>query len=215
MRRVWIILLLIAGFAAACALDMLAYNIVDSHIELRGRQHGQIIQGFEDFAQTVPPLAIIWAIWQMDKRRGRSIVIRMFLAFVMAGAVSGIGKLAVGRYRPEFFRGQTWRDTWIDFGFHYRDSKEQSFFSGHSGAAFTMAVGLSAYYPPLRPVAYTLATGCALSRVATENHWLSDVYLGSVTGIGLGWLFLPAYMRRGQRDKGLLQEKAPIGASSN
>lgn len=211
MRRVWIILILIAGGVAAAALDMPAYHFVDNHIEPQGRERGQIVQGLEDFSQTIPPLTIISVIWLLDRRHGREIVVRMFLAFVMAGAVSGIGKLAVGRYRPEYFEGQTWRETWIDIGFGHRRSREQSFFSGHSGAAFTMAVGLSAYYPPLRPVAYALATGCALSRVATENHWLSDVYVGSVAGIALGWLSLPAWARRGRREKDVLAEGLSSG----
>jgi membrane-associated phospholipid phosphatase len=216
MKPIWIIGIIIAGGLAACALDMSAYHFVDSHIEPHRYERTQIVQGFEDFAQTIPPLAIIAAIWLMDRRHGRQIVIRMFLAFVMVAPVTHIGKSLVGRYRPEYFQGQTWRDTWIDVGWHHRDNKHQSFFSGHSGAAFTIAVGLSAYYPPLRPLAYILATGCALSRVATENHWLSDVYLGSLSGMALGWLFLPGRLRRVRREKGLLQGKLtgqPVGVS--
>ncbi len=203
MRRYWIILFLVAGGVLACLLDMPAYHFVDKYVEGPRYDRSQLVQGLEDFAQTVPPLAICWVVWRMDRRHGREIVIRMFLAFVMAGAVTGVGKLAVGRYRPEYFKGQTWGQTWIDVGFGARKSREQSFFSGHSAAAFTIAVGLSAYYPPLRPVAYTLATGCALSRVATENHWLSDVYLGSLTGVMLGWLFLPAWAKRSRRERDL------------
>lgn len=217
MRRIWIVLIVIAGGVAACALDMPVYRFVDEHIEAHGYDRSQVVQGFEDFAQTIPPLAIIWAVWQLDRRHGRQVVIRMFLAFVMAGAVSGIGKLGVGRYRPEYFKGQTWRQTWIDVGFGHRETKERSFFSGHSGAAFTMATILSAYYPPLRPVVYTLAGGCAASRVATEHHWLSDVYIGSLAGIALGWAFLPAGLRPTRRNKGLLQGKLtgqPVGAAS-
>lgn len=205
---VWTVVLIIAGGVAAFALDMPAYHFIDSYCESRGFERSQVVQGFEDFAQTIPPLAIIAAIWRLDRRQGRQVVIRMILAFVMAGAVSGIGKLAVGRYRPEYFRGQTWQQTWIDVGFDSdRKSRQQSFFSGHSAAAFTMATIMSAYYPPLRPVVFTLATGCAASRVVTENHWLSDAYIGSLAGIALGWAFLPAGLRRTRRNKGLLQGK--------
>jgi undecaprenyl-diphosphatase len=208
MRSVWLIGILLAGAAGALALDMPAYHFVRGCIWSRGLETSQVVKGFEDFAQTIPPLAIVWAIWRLDRRQGRQVVLRMVLAFVMSGAVTGIGKLGVGRYRPGHFPGQTWSQTWIDAGFHSRKSREQSFFSGHSAAAFSMATIMSAYYPPLRPVVYTLAGGCALSRVATGNHWLSDVYIGSLAGVGLGWLFLPAGLRwKGRRRSGL-----PAGA---
>ncbi len=163
MKRVWLILIVVAGGVAACALDMPAYRFVDTYVERHDGKPmaNQIVDGFQDFAQTIPPLTTIAVIWLMDRRHGREIVIRMFLAFVLVAPVTHIGKSLVGRYRPEYFTGQAWRDTWIDVGWHHRENKETSFFSGHSGAAFTMAVGLSAYYPPLRPLVYALATGCA------------------------------------------------------
>ncbi len=203
MKPVWIILIVIAGGVAACALDMPAFHFVDDHIEAHIKEQilSQVIRGFQDFAQTIPPLAIAWAVWRLDRRQGRTVVLRMFLAFVAAGAVSGLGKLLVGRHRPEYFRGETWAQTWVDAGWADRDSKQESFFSGHSAAAFTMATILSAYYPPLRPVVYTLAGGCAASRIATEQHWTSDVYIGSVMGVALGWVFLPIPLRRTRRDR--------------
>jgi membrane-associated phospholipid phosphatase len=220
MRSIWILLIIVAGGVLAFALDIPAYHFVDNYLEPyeKAGWYTQIVFGFQDFAQTIPPLAIIAGIWCLDRRHGREMVIRMFLAFVMTGAASGIGKLTVGRYRPEHFKGQTWGQTWVDVGFDpHRPSKEQSFFSGHSAAAFSMATMMSACYPPLRPVVYVLATGCAASRVVTEHHWMSDVYIGSLSGIALGWLFLPARLRRGRRDKGLLQGKLSgqlAGASS-
>jgi len=204
---VWTILIVIAGAVAAFALDMPAYHFVKNHIAGKDWIPKQVIFGFQDFAQTIPPLAIACLVWRLDRRQGRSVVLRMLLAFVMAGAVTGMGKLAVGRHRPEYFKGETWRQTWIDAGLYHRDSKQSSFFSGHSAAAFTMATILSAYYPPVRPLVYTLATGCAASRIVTEQHWTSDVYIGSIAGIALGWAFLPAQLRRVRRDKGLLQGK--------
>jgi membrane-associated phospholipid phosphatase len=204
---VWTILILIAGTVAAFALDMPAYHFVKDCIIGKNWLPKQVVYGFQDFAQTIPPLAIAWLVWRLDPRQGRYVVLRMVLAFIMAGAVTGVGKLAVGRHRPEYFKGQTWQETWIDVGLSQRDSKQSSFFSGHSAAAFTMATILSAYYPPVRPVVYTLATGCAASRVVTEQHWTSDVYIGSLSGIALGWAFLPARLRRVRRDKGLLQGK--------
>jgi membrane-associated phospholipid phosphatase len=217
MRPLWTILIVIAGGAAACALDMPAFHFVDNHIEahIKEKIPSQVIWGFQDFAQTIPPLAIIWAVWRLDRRRGRAIVLRMFLAFVAAGAVSGMAKLLVGRHRPEYFRGETWAQTWIDAGWADRNSKQESFFSGHSAAAFTMATILSAYYAPLRPVVYALAAGCAASRIVTEQHWTSDVYIGSVTGLALGWLFLPVPLRRARRDRISASGEARLARASS
>jgi undecaprenyl-diphosphatase len=70
---------------------------------------------------------------------------------------------------------------------------DHSFPSGHTASSFAAATALAFYYPRAAPLAYTLATGVAMSRVHLGVHFPSDAAVGGVIGIGIGtfsaWLF--------------------------
>ncbi len=220
MRHIRTILIVLAGGALALALDMPMHRFVAAYVQphLKDSLVHQVIVGFQDFAQLVPIVMIAWAVLRLDRRQGRQVVVRMVVAAVLAGLLSSGAKAIVGRHRPEHFKGNAWSQSWVDFGWKDRSGKQESFFSGHSGAAFAIATVLGNFYPPLRPIVTTLAIGCAASRMATQQHWASDVYVGSGAGIVVGWLLLPAALRRGRRGKGLLQGRLPaqaVGTSSN
>lgn len=66
-----------------------------------------------------------------------------------------------------------------------------SFPSGHSSVVFAAATVLAFEYrdKPWVPVlSYTLASLSALSRVYDDEHWVSDVIIGSALGFGIGKL---------------------------
>jgi undecaprenyl-diphosphatase len=68
-----------------------------------------------------------------------------------------------------------------------------SFPSGHSASSFAAATALAFFYPKAASVAYTLATGVALSRVHLGVHFPSDTAVGGAFGVGIGtfvaWVF--------------------------
>jgi undecaprenyl-diphosphatase len=70
---------------------------------------------------------------------------------------------------------------------------DHSFPSGHSASSFAAATALAFFYPKAAPLAYTLASGVAVSRVHLGVHFPSDTAIGGVIGIGIGtfsaWLF--------------------------
>ena len=70
---------------------------------------------------------------------------------------------------------------------------DHSFPSGHSASSFAAATALAFFYPKAASVAYTLATGVALSRVHLGVHFPSDTAVGGAFGIGIGtfvaWVF--------------------------
>ena len=70
---------------------------------------------------------------------------------------------------------------------------DHSFPSGHSASSFAAATALAFFYPRAAPLAYTLATGVAVSRVHLGVHFPSDTAVGGAIGIGIGtfsaWLF--------------------------
>jgi hypothetical protein len=70
---------------------------------------------------------------------------------------------------------------------------DHSFPSGHTASSFAAATALAFFYPRAAPLAYTVATGVAASRVHLGVHFPSDAAVGGVIGIGIGtfsaWLF--------------------------
>jgi undecaprenyl-diphosphatase len=70
---------------------------------------------------------------------------------------------------------------------------DHSFPSGHTASSFAAATALAFFYPRAAPLAYTMATGVALSRVHLGVHFPSDAAVGGVIGVGIGtfgaWVF--------------------------
>ncbi len=63
--------------------------------------------------------------------------------------------------------------------------QRHSFPSGHAASAFAGAWLLSKYYPLWRPVFYLVALLVAFCRVYLGVHYVSDVVVGSFSGVGL------------------------------
>ena len=62
-----------------------------------------------------------------------------------------------------------------------------SFPSGHSMSAFAIAIPLCIFYPELQAPLLALSISIALSRIILGMHFVSDVVVGSLLGIGLGY----------------------------
>ncbi len=66
----------------------------------------------------------------------------------------------------------------------------KSFPSGHAASAWSVATVIASEYghdrPLVRVAAYGLATAVSMSRYTGQNHFLSDVLVGSAIGYGIG-----------------------------
>lgn len=102
----------------------------------------------------------------------------MLLAMLLSGAAVHIVKFATGRVRPkEMFSPET-----PLYGF-FPFSGEQSFPSGHAQAIWSAMVALSVLFPRHRWWFFGIALIVSLSRVATFQHFLADILVGSALGI--------------------------------
>src|SRR5204862_459002 len=65
---------------------------------------------------------------------------------------------------------------------------DQSFPSGHTTQAFTVASVISAHYdsPWIGAMAYTVASLVGYARHEHQAHWPSDIVAGAAIGIGVG-----------------------------
>lgn len=71
-------------------------------------------------------------------------------------------------------------------GFRFKD---HSFPSGHSTAAFSLAVPYSILFPPFAPALLAAAGLVALSRVVLGVHYPTDIAAGSLLGASAGIFF--------------------------
>jgi len=106
-------------------------------------------------------------------------------AFVVSAVAAGIVKQLTHRHRP-------YQDDIPDhanWDGPFSSIEYTSFPSGHATSAFSMATvyameyGSTIWVPVL---AYTLATGTAVSRLYDNDHWASDVVIGSALGFVTG-----------------------------
>jgi len=107
-------------------------------------------------------------------------------ALLSAMLASGMGillfqrlKRAIGRKRPCALEPHCWATLLPPDQF--------SFPSGHSITAFAFAISLSEFYPGLLAGLLFCALSVAVSRVLLGMHFLSDVIVGSLMGIALGY----------------------------
>lgn len=115
---------------------------------------------------------------------------------LVAYGLKELGKLCIHRFRPYLYF-----DSYPQHAVDDGDAAD-SFPSGHAtmafaGAAFASSV-YAAYYPdsswkvPVTVASYTLASVAAILRVASGNHFMTDVLagalIGTAVGIGIPWL---------------------------
>lgn len=62
-----------------------------------------------------------------------------------------------------------------------------SFPSGHAMSAFAIAVPLCIFYPQMQAALIALSLSIAVSRVILGMHFVSDVVVGSLLGVGVGY----------------------------
>jgi undecaprenyl-diphosphatase len=107
-----------------------------------------------------------------------SIVVRLeflFLAIALPGLFVTVVKGFIGRMRPSDlgpFMYSPW--SW--------QHKYASLPSGHSAAAFGLAVAVGALWPKLRVPVWTFAAVIGVSRVVIQAHFVSDVVTAAFVG---------------------------------
>jgi len=114
-----------------------------------------------------------------NNRRARETGILALEALIDTGIVTSITKVASQRPRP----------TIDDASGEFYD-KGSSFPSGHAASAWSLATVIANEYGRHRPwvqiAAYGGATAVSLARFTGQNHFLSDVLIGSAIGYGIG-----------------------------
>lgn len=103
-------------------------------------------------------------------------------SFAISGVIVTGLKLIAGRHRPLAGHGP------LDFHFFSTLNHEHSFPSGHSTSAFAVAAVIAGESDSflVGAFSYALASAVAISRVENEEHWFSDIIVGSALGYFIG-----------------------------
>lgn len=103
----------------------------------------------------------------------------LFGSAAIGGAVAEVLKLTFRRERPGLTDGVHVFRSWSDHPF---STAELGLPSSEAAVAFAAAAALARLFPESWLLWYMLAGGCALTRVASGAHFVSDVVLAALVG---------------------------------
>jgi len=159
---------LLIGSAATGGVAFLDDEI---HGHFENRNHSTAFANIGDFmgrAYVLTPAVggLLVAGQYSQPGRFRSFSYELTHGYVLTNALTGALKVAVGRERPDA-------------------ENNRSFPSGHASNYFMIATVVERHYGVKAGIAgYVVAAGVAISRVAKDEHWASDVAAGAT----LGWI---------------------------
>jgi len=144
----------------------------------------------------LPAMGILYGVGAITKNdKARYTALKGVEAFVLANVFSTLFKQLTQRHRP-------YNDTppnpniW-EGPFHL--TINSSFPSGHSTNVFAVATVLATAYSEtiwVPVVCYTLAGLTAASRVYQNDHWFSDVFVGSALGFAIGKTIMNNHIKK-------------------
>jgi membrane-associated phospholipid phosphatase len=109
----------------------------------------------------------------------------LFSSAALGGIVAELLKIALRRERPGLTDGAHAFRPWSDQPW---STAQLGLPSSEAAVAFAAAASLSRLFPEGRLLWYMLAVGCALTRVASGAHFMSDVVLAALVGYLVGWV---------------------------
>ncbi len=117
----------------------------------------------------------VWGTLRRASQRGQ----RLFWSAALGGALAELLKLVFRRERPGLTDGAHVFRPWSDHPFL---TAQLGLPSSEAAVAFAAAAALARLFPEASILWYGLALGCALTRVASGAHFLSDVVLAALVG---------------------------------
>jgi hypothetical protein len=113
-------------------------------------------------------------------------------SFIITGAFVQVLKFSTGRHRPYT---EDPHDTWSGFS---TKGENHSFPSGDASSAFAVATVVASEYDNMivPPLVYGLSTLIALERVHNNDHWSSDVFIGSAIGYFTGKAVIASHSKQ-------------------
>jgi len=145
----------------------------------------------------------------LQRKRHRFLALKLIAGTYLGGLIVDLIKLLVPRIRPraaELASDSSLLDTfafWMHDKSNFSHTDLMSFPSGHAAVAAGLAASLSWFFPNGKPVFVCLAILASLQRVASDAHYISDIFIGAALGLIGAWLCAPRMNTKGQHNQGL------------
>jgi len=173
-RIFWLVLAVFFSFL----LDDVVYNIIQN---IKTPFLDKIMTWFSNEISVVFILIVVSAIFLYQEHKKKDIPL-LFSSFLLATVISFIIKLIIKRQRPEV-------EKFIEIGIGkiFFKIPDYSMPSTHSSAAFSVLPLLDSDFKGTRFFWIAFSVVVAISRIYLNQHYLSDVVLGSVLGYFIGY----------------------------
>jgi membrane-associated phospholipid phosphatase len=145
---------------------------------------------------TIPALGIMYGVGAIIKDdKARYTALKGFEAYVFGFVTAQIIKQLTHRHRPY----QDNPPNPYAWDGPFMPVSNSSFPSGHSTVVFAVATVIATSYNKtiwVPILCYTLAGLTAASRVYQNDHWFSDVFVGSVLGFAIGRTIMKNHIKK-------------------
>ncbi len=145
---------------------------------------------------TIPALGLLYGVGAILKNdKARYTALKGVEGFVLAFVTDQVMKQLTHRHRPYMDdppNPNKWDGPFVI-------PANTSFASGHAANAFAVATVVATAYSKtiwVPIVCYTFAGLTALSRVYQNDHWFSDVFIGSAIGFAIGKTIMNNHIRK-------------------
>jgi membrane-associated phospholipid phosphatase len=155
----------------------------------------------------------------LKDRKARDTGLMAWETLLHTGFLAQVVKHVAGRQRP---RVESGIDYWYGPGAFFKRysqgsfSRYDSFFSGHTVSAWSLATVIAENYKEhlwVPITCYGLATLVGLSRLIEDDHWLSDVFVGAAVGFAVGKMVVRNHNQRLQISPALSMGGAGLSLS--
>jgi membrane-associated phospholipid phosphatase len=183
-RTRWLPLLIIGvcAIALAHALDGVAWRSARL-LTVNDKDWGRLLRSM-GYLPTWGIVALGFWLQQREHPRRSRVAWALVLGPALGGGVAEVLKLLIRRLRPN---PDVFEYVFRPFAEGPLSNRGMGMPSSHALVAFAGAAVLAQLYPRARWLWYTLAAGCAATRVLAMGHFLSDVVVAAILGVVVGW----------------------------
>lgn len=125
-------------------------------------------------------ILLLLLVWQLDSANAGHLIQTACYGFALERPLYWLAKNSFRRRRPHEFTAL--------ISNYITPCDRYSLPSGHTAAALLVATLISCFYPALSLLAYSWAVLIGFSRVLLGVHFITDVLLGAVLGMGCAYL---------------------------
>lgn len=192
-RSRWIRFLIIAVVAIACAhlLDATAWRSARL-LSINDKDWGRLLRSM-GYLPTWGVIALGFWLQQHDHPRRAKYAWALVLGPALGGSLAELLKLTIRRLRPN---PDLFEYAFRPFADGPLSNRGMGMPSSHVLVAFAGAAVLAQLYPRARWLWYTLAGGCAATRVLAMGHFLSDTVVAAVLGVVVSTLLWERWAER-------------------